>query len=52
MTVGDITRVLDEKPSIAYRTTSATESSEKIFEMLNLFYVNKNIYRRLSEISK
>ncbi|WP_314023877.1 helix-turn-helix transcriptional regulator [Gemella sanguinis] len=52
VTVGDITRVLDEKPSIAYRTTSATESSEKIFEMLNLFYVNKNIYRRLSEISK
>ena len=44
VTVGDITRVLDETPVVAYRTES---SSEKIFDMLDLFYANKHMYNKL-----
>ena len=48
VTVGDITRVLDESPSVAYRSGDIKGSSEKIFEMLDLFYANKNVYSRLT----
>ena len=37
VTVGDITRVLDETPVVAYRTGGTESSSEKIFDMLDLF---------------
>lgn len=47
VTVGDITRVLDETPAIAYRTGEEKESSQKIFEMLDLFYANKYVYEKL-----
>lgn len=47
VTVSDITRVLDEEPAIAYRSGTEGVSSEKIFDMLDLFYANKHLYTRL-----
>ena len=47
VTVGDITRILDEEPAVAYRAGSNEASSEKIFDMLDLFYANKHMYTRL-----
>lgn len=45
--IGDITRVLDETPVVAYRAGEGDISSEKIFEMLDLFYANKHLYAKL-----
>ncbi|WP_295095661.1 helix-turn-helix transcriptional regulator [Ruminococcus sp.] len=47
VTVSDITRVLDETPAVQYRSGSDEGSSEKIFDMVNLFYANKHVYDRL-----
>ena len=47
VSVGDITKVLDEAPMVAYRAGSEHASSEKIFEMLDLFYANKHLYMKL-----
>lgn len=47
VTVGDITRVLDETPIVTYRTGTEEASSQKIFDMLDLFYANKHMYIRL-----
>lgn len=47
VTVGDITKVLDETPAVAYRAGSENTSSEKIFDMLDLFYANKHLYTKL-----
>ncbi|WP_026493486.1 helix-turn-helix transcriptional regulator [Butyrivibrio sp. XPD2002] len=50
VTVADITRVLDETPAVAYRTGAEdTASSDKIFDMLDLFYANKHMYDRLHQ---
>ena len=51
VTVGDITRVLGETPEVAYRSGEDIDeaSSEKIFEMLDLFYANKHLYMKLKE---
>lgn len=46
VSVADITRVLDETPAVAYRTKEKG-SSEKIFDMLDLFYANKHMYEKL-----
>lgn len=45
--VADITRVLDEAPAIAYRSGNTVGSSEKISDMLDLFYANKHLYDKL-----
>lgn len=47
MSVGDITRVLDETPVVAYRAGDDCSSSDKILEMLDLFYANKHMYEKL-----
>lgn len=47
VTVGDITRVLDETPVVDYRAASENGSSEEIFDMLDLFYANKHLYTKL-----
>jgi len=47
VTVGDITKVLDEVPVVSYRAGSEDTSSEKIFDMLDLFYANKHLYTKL-----
>lgn len=52
VTVGDITRVLDEKPAVAYRAGTDGASSEKMFDMLDLFYANKHMYMRLHHRDK
>ena len=48
VTIGDITKVLDENPVIAYRAGEEESSSQKIFEMLDLFYANKHLYAKLT----
>lgn len=45
--VGDITRVLDESPVVEYRVGIEKASSEKILDMLDLFYANKHLYVKL-----
>lgn len=47
VTVGDVTRVLDETPVVAYRAGMENGSSQKIFDMLDLFYANKHMYEKL-----
>lgn len=47
VTVADITRVLDEEPMVAYRVNDENSSSQKIFDMIDLFYANKRLYNRL-----
>lgn len=47
VTVGDITSVLDESPSVAYRMGEGNAPSGMILEMLDLFYANKHLYERL-----
>ncbi len=46
VTVGDITKVLDAQPVVAYRA-GENDSSVKVFEMLDLFYANKHMYDKL-----
>lgn len=45
--VGDITKVLDEIPVVEYRAGDENASSERIFEMLDLFYANKHLNEKL-----
>lgn len=47
VSVVDITRVLDETPAVEYRVSSKSSSSEKLFDMLDLFYANKHLYTKL-----
>lgn len=47
VTVGDITKVLDEIPAVEYRTGDGGESSKRIFDMLDLFYANKHMCEKL-----
>lgn len=47
VTVGDITRVLDDSQAVEYRAGDKGESSKKIFDMLDLFYANKHMYEKL-----
>lgn len=47
VTVGDITKVLDETPIVAYRAGEKAGSSKKIFDMLDLFYANKHMCAKL-----
>lgn len=47
MTVGDITKVLDETPVVQYRAGEENESSKKIFDMLDLFYANKHMCEKI-----
>lgn len=49
VTVGDITSILDETPVVQYRAGEESESSKKIFEMLDLFYANKHMCRKLQQ---
>lgn len=50
VSVGDITRVLDEIPAIEYRgeTDNAT-SFDEVFDMIDLFYANKHLYERIRQ---
>ena len=47
VTVGDITRVLDETPIVEYRVGDEKASTKKIFDMLDLFYANKHLNEKL-----
>ncbi|MGN0482962.1 MAG: helix-turn-helix transcriptional regulator [Lachnospiraceae bacterium] len=49
VTVGDITKVLDENPVVEYRTGAENDSSEEIFDMLDFFYANKHLYDKLQQ---
>lgn len=46
--VSDITKVLEKEPSTVYRAGESTSTSiNTVYEMLDLFYANKNIYERM-----
>ena len=45
--MGDITKVLDETPAVAYRAGEESGSSKKILDMLDLFYANKHMSEKL-----
>lgn len=45
--VSDITKVLDETPIVEYRVGAEAASSNKIFDMLDLFYANKHLNEKL-----
>lgn len=47
VSVEDITRVLDETNAVAYRAGETNFSSDKIFDMIDLFYANKHMYAKL-----
>lgn len=47
VTVGDITMVLDEPSMVVYKTRGKDISSNKIFDMLDLFYANKHVCEKL-----
>lgn len=47
VSVTDITKVLDETPVVAYRAGEKNSSSQKIFDMIDLFYANKHMYAKL-----
>ena len=47
VTVGDITKVLETTPVVAYRAGTEARSSQKIVDMLDLFYANKHMFNRL-----
>ena len=49
VTAADITRVLDETPSVEHRVGTEDTSSKKIFDMLDLFYANKHMYAKLQK---
>ncbi|MBD5459071.1 MAG: helix-turn-helix transcriptional regulator [Lachnospiraceae bacterium] len=49
VTVGDITKVLDEEPVVAYRTGDSFTSSQRILDMLDLFYANKHLYDKIRQ---
>lgn len=50
--VSDITKVLDAKPALEYRRNGESVSSEKIMDMLDLFYANKHLYDRIKDDSE
>lgn len=49
VTVADITKVLNQNPTVAYRNGEQSESTKKIFEMLDLFYANKHMCEKLKQ---
>lgn len=52
VTVGDITRVLDEKPKVSYRTGEGTPADIlMIYDMIYLLHANKSRYERLRKKS-
>lgn len=52
VTAGDITKVLETEPAIAFRSGGSGESSAKIFDMIDLFYANKHMYTKLRNRSE
>ena len=51
VTVGDITRVLEEPATVTYRSKDRNASSQVIMDMLDLFYANKHLYMKLQQNS-
>ena len=49
VTVRDITGVLDESPVVAHRSLNVEMGSEKMFDMIDLFYANKHLYKRIQQ---
>ena len=47
ISVGDITRVLDEEPVMTRKTDDVGDSAANIFDMLDLFYANKHLYQKI-----
>ncbi|HIV91451.1 MAG TPA: helix-turn-helix domain-containing protein [Candidatus Eisenbergiella stercoravium] len=49
VTVGDITKILDEPSMVTYRNGNGNDSSKMIVDMLDFFYANKHLYMKLQQ---
>lgn len=49
ITVGDITKVLDEPSAVTYRNGNENDSSKMIIDMLDFFYANKHLCMKLQQ---
>ena len=47
ISVGDITRVLDESPVMTRKSDDVDVSATDIYDMLDLFYANKHLYQKI-----
>ena len=48
VTVKDITSVLDQEVSVAYRSGEQKKSTRDMLYMIDLFYANKRLYEKLT----
>ena len=48
VTVKDITSVLDQEVSVAYRSGEQKQSTRDMLYMIDLFYANKRLYEKLT----
>ena len=48
VTVKDITKVLDQEKSVAYRSGEQKKSTRDMLYMIDLFYANKHLYEKLT----
>lgn len=47
ISVGDITKVLDESPVMTRKTDDVEASAADIYDMLDLFYANKHLFQKI-----
>ena len=48
VTVKDITKVLEQEASVAYRSGEQKQSTRDMLYMIDLFYANKRLYEKLT----
>ncbi|HFR3771650.1 TPA: helix-turn-helix domain-containing protein, partial [Streptococcus suis] len=48
VTVKDITKVLEQEGSVAYRSGEQKQSTRDMLYMIDLFYANKRLYEKLT----
>ena len=46
--VNDITKVLEQEASVAYRSGEQKQSTRDMLYMIDLFYANKRLYEKLT----
>lgn len=49
VTIGDITKVLDEVPQLKQDDIKSSKSTKEMFEMIDFFYANKHLYYKLQK---
>lgn len=49
ISVKDITDVLESRKEVVFRSAGPENETNQMFEMLDLFYANKHLYKRLRD---